>query len=305
MTGRWLSVRLEIDAEYADALSDAFAQLGAISVDLADARAGTPDESPVYGEPGEPPGGGWRHAAITVLLAAGCDPADLVRRASRAAGLPLAPPFQVDEVEEQDWVRLTQSQFDPIRVSERLWVTPTWHEPPVPGAVNLRLDPGLAFGTGSHPTTRLCLRWLDAVIRGGEHVLDYGSGSGILAIAALKLGAAGAVGVDIDSQAVAASRENARMNDVAARFHPAAEPNPFQAEIVVANILANPLKILAPSLAAAVVPGGRLALSGILRQQAPAVIDVYRPWIELSVWAEEDGWVCLAGTKPGQRARWP
>lgn len=302
MTGRWLSVKLEIDAGHAEALSDAFAGLGAISVDLADARAGTPDESPVYGEPGEPPGGGWRHAAITVLLAAGCDPADLVRQAARAAGLGAAPEFHVDEVEEQDWVRLTQSQFDPIRVSERLWVTPSWHEPPVPGAVNLRLDPGLAFGTGSHPTTLLCLRWLDAVIRGGEHVLDYGCGSGILAIAALKLGAAGAVGVDIDPQAVAASRENACMNEVAAQFYSAEEPKQFEAEIVVANILANPLKILAPSLAAAVLPGGRIALSGILRQQARDVIGAYRPWIELSVWGEEDGWVCLAGVKPGRKA---
>jgi ribosomal protein L11 methyltransferase len=201
-------------------------------------------------------------------------------------------------VSERDWVRETQSQFGPFQASPRLWVVPSWAALPPDALIPLRLDPGVAFGTGSHPTTRLCLHWLDATMRGGEHVLDYGCGSGILTIAAIKLGAARAVGVDIDPLALTASRENARLNRVAAEFHdPAHLPADFRADLVVANILARPLMLLAPVLVQALKPGGRLALAGILGEQAEAVAGAYRPALNLAVAAEEENWVLLAGEK--------
>jgi ribosomal protein L11 methyltransferase len=174
---------------------------------------------------------------------------------------------------------------------------PTWHAAPDPAAVNIALDPGLAFGTGSHPTTRLCLAWLDENLAGGERVLDYGCGSGILAIAAAKLGAAAVAGVDIDPQAIQAARDNAARNHIAAEFFlPGAAPD-FQADVVVANILTNPLKLLAPALAAACRPGGRIVLSGILSPQADDVASVYGQWFAMDERRDEDGWACLGGTR--------
>jgi ribosomal protein L11 methyltransferase len=174
---------------------------------------------------------------------------------------------------------------------------PSWHDPPVPGAVVVRLDPGVAFGTGSHPTTRLCLQWLRETVRGGEAVLDYGCGSGILAIAAARLGARAVVGTDIDPQAVAAARINGYANRVAARFElPHALP-PQPHDIVVANILTNPLLLLAPVLARAARAGGRIALSGILAPQADDVLEAYAPWFNIARWREAEGWVLLAGER--------
>jgi ribosomal protein L11 methyltransferase len=194
-------------------------------------------------------------------------------------------------------VRATQSQFKPVRVSRRLWVVPTWHTPPDPAAINLTIDPGLAFGTGTHPTTRLCLAWLDANLRGGESVLDYGCGSGILAIAALKLGAARAYGVDIDPAALLAARHNAMQNQVAAQFEAADRAAPEPVNIVLANILANPLKLLAPLLARATRAGGHLLLSGVLEPQAAEVGVVYQAWFDLDGEQHDEGWVLLHGIK--------
>jgi ribosomal protein L11 methyltransferase len=192
---------------------------------------------------------------------------------------------------------LTQSQFDPIRISERLWITPTWHESPDPSAVNLQLDPGLAFGTGSHPTTRLCLQWLDAHIKGGETVLDYGCGSGILAIAALKLGAGHTVGTDIDPQAIRSSLDNAQQNGVSADFYlPDALPA-GQHDVVVANILANPLRMLGELLASHVKTGGKIVLSGILAEQADELSAIYSTWFEMDAPVFDEGWTRLTGTK--------
>lgn len=194
-------------------------------------------------------------------------------------------------------MRLTQSQFDPIRISERLWITPTWHEAPEGGAVSLRLDPGLAFGTGSHPTTHLCLQWLDTNLAGGETVLDYGCGSGILAIAALKLGAAAATGVDIDPQALKASRDNAAQNGVQAAFYlPDGLPE-AQFDLVLANILANPLRLLAPMLAARTKNGGRIVLSGILSEQYEELAELYGKWFVLDEPVHDNGWVRISGVK--------
>jgi ribosomal protein L11 methyltransferase len=194
-------------------------------------------------------------------------------------------------------VRLTQAQFDPIRISERLWIVPTWHTPTDPSAINIALDPGLAFGTGSHPTTRLCLRWLDTNIQGGESLLDYGCGSGILAIAAMKLGACSAVGVDVDAQAVQSSRDNAIANQVLADFYLPDAASLTQYDVVVANILTNPLRALAPLLAEATRSGGRIVLSGILAEQADDVMRIYAQWFAMSPAIIEDGWVCLSGIK--------
>ena len=194
-------------------------------------------------------------------------------------------------------MQLTQSQFEPIRVSDRLWIVPSWHEAPDPAAIVLVLDPGMTFGIGSHPTTRLCLEWLERSVAPGCSILDYGCGSGILAIAAAKLGASRVLGVDIDIQAVDAAKCNAGNNGVCAEFVDSAQEIKGQFDIVVANILSNPLKALAPAICAHVRPGGKLALSGILSEQSAELIEIYAPYIALRVADEREGWVCLAGVK--------
>jgi ribosomal protein L11 methyltransferase len=294
----WLTLTADTDARHAEALSEALLELGALSVDLLDADADTPDEQAIFGEPGEPPPGVWQHNRISALFDPDADVSAILSAAALQAGLTSVPPHQIETLDDHDWVRLTQSQFDPIPISKRLWIVPTWHTPSDPNAINIALDPGLAFGTGSHPTTRLCLRWLDDHLQGGESVLDYGCGSGILAIAALKLGAASADGVDVDAQAIQASRDNAMANDVAqARFFlPDAAPS-AQYDVVVANILTNPLRLLAPLLAQATKTGGRIVLSGILETQAQDVMDIYAQWFRLDAPVFEDGWSCLSGVR--------
>ena len=293
----WLTLTVDADADDADGLSEALMELGALSVDVHDASAGTIGERPIFGEPDEPPPSLWAHNRITALFAPDVQIEELLHRAVQAAGLAKMPAYHVATLEDNDWVRLTQSQFEPIRISQRLWIVPTWHTPSDPSAINIVLDPGLAFGTGSHPTTQLCLRWLDNNLHQGESVLDYGCGSGILAIAALKLGAASAIGVDVDAQAIQASRDNAEANQVTAQFYLPDEAPKCQADIVVANILTNPLKLLAPLLAGSVRQGGRIALSGILSAQAEEVMQIYKQWFDLEPPIVEDGWVCLSGIK--------
>ena len=293
----WQSLRIRVDSKQAEPLSDALMEAGALSVSLEDADAGTVDETPLFGEPDYPTAELWAHSIAVVLLDADADAASILAAAAQQAGVPMPTDFSIESVAEQDWVRLTQSQFDPIPISPRLWIVPTWHDAPDSSAVNLKLDPGLAFGTGSHPITRLCLRWLDAHLAGGETLLDYGCGSGILAIAAARLGAARVDGVDIDEQAVSASRDNAALNDVTAHFCLPGELAPGQYDIVVANILTNPLKGMAPLLAGRVRPGGQLVLSGILAEQADEVMAVYRDWFVFDLPALDEGWVRLTGVK--------
>ena len=293
----WLTLTVTASASQADILSEALLELGALSVDVHDADADTPDEQAIFGEPGEPPPHLWPHNRVTALFAENAPVDAIMLEAAHAIGLAQPPAYRTDTLEDNDWVRLTQAQFSPIPISQRLWIVPTWHTPSDPAAINITLDPGLAVGTGSHPTTRLCLRWLDAHLQGGESVLDYGCGSGILAIAALKLGAASATGVDVDAQAVQASRDNAAANQVTAQFClPDAAPQQ-QADIVVANILTNPLKVLAPLLAVATRQGGQIVLSGILSEQAEDVMRVYAQWFDLKPPVMEDGWACLSGVK--------
>jgi ribosomal protein L11 methyltransferase len=293
----WQSIRITVNAKHAEALSNWLIELGALSVTLEDADAGTMDETPLFGEPEHPDVGLWNTCVVIALLEQDRDAAILLHAAADKAGLDNVPPFTAEQVSEQDWVKLTQSQFDPIPVSPRLWIVPTWHNAPDESAINVKLDPGLAFGTGSHPTTRLCLQWLDQHIRGGESVLDYGCGSGILAIAAYKLGARKVWGVDIDRQAVEAARYNAIQNDVVAEFYlPDIAPHE-QADIVVANILTNPLRAMASRLTSLVRPGGHLILSGILENQAHEVESVYLPGFDFEAAVFDEGWTRLAGIK--------
>jgi len=280
----------------AEPLSDALMAHGALSAAIEDAYAGTDGEQAIFGEPGIESEQIWHNSKILALFDEKADVAAIVAAAAEAVEIP-PPAHQIELLPEQDWVRLTQAQFDPIKISDRLWITPTWHDAPDAHAINLRLDPGLAFGTGSHPTTRLCLQWLDNNLKGGESVLDYGCGSGILTIAALKLGAGSAIGVDIDEQAIRASKDNAAQNNVDAQFYlPDGLPQ-GQFDVVVANILANPLRMLGEMLAARTKQGGRIVLSGLLDEQVEELSGIYSQWFDIEPAEIEEGWARLSGVK--------
>ena len=296
----WVSARIIADAQQAEALGDALMEAGALSVIVEDADAGTPAETPQYGEPGMETHTVWNRSVLSALFAADQEVRDIV--AACAAELGVEAALTIEEVPETDWVRATQAQFDPIPIAGPLWIVPTWHTPPEPDAINLVLDPGLAFGTGSHPTTRMCLQWLVRERPTGA-VLDYGCGSGILAIAAAKLGAGQVVGVDIDPQAVRSAHDNADANGVTAAFFDASDtlPSPYDKQkydVVLANILANPLRILAPALTARLKPGASLVLAGLLAEQAEELIGIYSPWLTLRVADTQEGWSLLIGNAP-------
>jgi ribosomal protein L11 methyltransferase len=302
-------IRIETDSAHAEALSDALMEAGALSASIEDANGAAFAENDAHASSArelvvDEPGIAmplWSNCAVLALFDANAPVRSLVRRARVALRLDTDIQYSVRSVSDQDWVRNTQSQFPPIRISERLWVVPSWHAPPQADAINLLLDPGQAFGTGSHSTTRLCLQWLDENLRSEASVLDYGCGSGILAIAAAKLGARRVVGVDIDARAVETAIANAQRNAVHAQFVradvPLDESPQARFDVTVANILANPLKVLAPLIARATRPGGAIVLSGILREQAQDVIASYAPWGALDVFRREEEWVCLAGAR--------
>lgn len=291
----------------AETWSDALIEAGALAVSVEDADSDTEHEQALFGEPGlEPEIQAWQRNRIVALLPDGQDPAQIVAVLDGLGDSRHAcADWSVREVPDEDWVRLTQSQFGPIVVGQKIWIVPSWHRdtegvPPLEsddGIVRIELDPGLAFGTGSHPTTHLCLQWLADHVRDGDTVLDYGCGSGILAIAARMLGAGRVHAVDIDEQAVLATAQNAMANRVQVEAWLPDDLPDGTSQIVVANILSNPLKVLAPMLAARVGPGGSLVLSGVLERQADEVAAAYAPWLALGVWRVRDGWVCLAGHK--------
>ncbi len=286
---------VSLPAGQADEFADALLASGALAASIEQDRSGGQAEHALFGEPDHPEPGLWPDCLIDALLPIEADAATLVRAASQHCALANAPAWTEDIVADQDWVRATQSQFDPIHIAEGLWIVPTWHQPPETSAINIRLDPGQAFGTGSHPTTRLCLQWL-AEHRPQGRVLDYGCGSGILAIAARLLGASAAVGVDLDPAAVQTALDNAQANGVTATF---GLPDLPEAEglfdVVIANILTRPLILLAPLLIGRLRPGGCLVLSGILDRQAAEVIDAYGPGLAMSHYGVPGEWVCLAG----------
>jgi ribosomal protein L11 methyltransferase len=298
----WTEIVIEVALDHAEALSEALMDAGALSVSVEDADEGTDAEKPLFGEPGmEPKEAAWEHSRVVALTDVDADQAAIVAAAAEAARLPSVPKFTTRKVEDEDWVRLTQSQFEPIHIGKNIWVVPSWHEVPDASALVLELDPGLAFGTGSHPTTRLCMEWLEAHPAPGKSVLDYGCGSGILAMVARKLGSTPVAGVDIDPQAIESARDNAERNAVAdiEYFVPDDFAQSAFAEqrfdVVVANILSSPLKLMAPMLSGRVADGGSLILSGVLARQAEEVAAAYAPFIKMGVWAELDGWVALHG----------
>lgn len=290
----WLQVRLAITPDQAAALEDQLLELGAVSVTFMDA-----EDQPIF-EPDLGTTPLWSNTHLLALFEDGTDGDAVLAHLKLLRGGEL-PESQVERIEDQDWERSWMDNFQPMRFGQRLWIVPSWHEAPEPEAVNLLLDPGLAFGTGTHPTTALCLRWLDALADAGElqgqAVLDVGCGSGILALAALKLGAASAMGVDNDPQALTATADNAARNGVAiAAFLPEQAPQAAY-PVVVANILASALDALAETLAARTAPGGRLAMSGILAGQEEALLARFAPWFDALQVAREDDWVRLDGIR--------
>ncbi len=289
----WLQIRLAITPDQAEALEDQLLDLGAVSVTFMDA-----EDQPIF-EPDLNTTPLWSHTHLLALFEADTDPDSLLAHLQLLRGGEL-PELQVEVIEDQDWERSWMDNFQPMRFGRRLWIVPSWHAAPEPNAVNLLLDPGLAFGTGTHPTTALCLEWLDAQPLQDQCLLDFGCGSGILAIAGLLLGAEHAVGTDIDTQALDASRDNAERNGIAAERFALYLPEQLPekaADVVVANILAGPLVSLAPRITALVKPGGRLALSGILAEQAEEVRAAYSDAFELDPTADKDGWVRISGVR--------
>ena len=292
----WLSLKIAAQDNTADLISDTLMEQGALSAIIEDANADTLDEQPIFGEPGDPPPGIWQQNLVSALFDEGVDVQKVMADLSRLTKLPSLH-YTTEVIQEQDWVRATQSQFDPIKITDNLWIVPTWHSAPNANAINIVLDPGLAFGTGSHPTTHLCLAWLSQIVKKDQSVLDYGCGSGILAIAAKKLGASKVVGTDIDAQAIQASLYNAEQNAVQASFYHANDYQTEEYDIIVANILSSALSVLAPALAKSCKSGGKIALSGILKEQAEAVSAIYAPWFDMQAPVYMDAWVLLTGSK--------
>ncbi|WP_445380599.1 50S ribosomal protein L11 methyltransferase [Pseudomonas syringae] len=289
----WLQVRLAISPEQAETYEDALLEVGAVSVTFMDA-----EDQPIF-EPELNTTPLWVHTHLLALFEADTNAEMALAHLSLLTGEEL-PEHSAEVIEDQDWERSWMDNFQPMCFGKRLWIVPSWHAAPQPDAVNLLLDPGLAFGTGTHPTTALCLEWLDGQDLEGCNVLDFGCGSGILAIAALLLGAEQAVGTDIDVQALEASRDNAGRNNIAAERFPLYLPEDLphqQADVLVANILAGPLVSLAPQLATLIRAGGRLALSGILAEQGEDVAAAYADSFDLDPIANRDGWVRITGRR--------
>ena len=288
-------LRLQCPQDQVEQISDALMALDALSVSVEDADAHTEQEQALFGEPGmPPPAAGWLRSQVVALFeteTAALDAGQLISLQDFFAECSL---LGIHAVQEQDWVRLTQSQFEPVPITDEFWVVPSWHQPPAQARWVLRLDPGLAFGTGTHPTTRMCLRWIAMHPPHDQRVLDYGCGSGILAIGAAMMGAAHVDAVDIDADAVKATLSNATDNQV--RVHTGL-PDMAQGKyaLVLANILAAPLKVLAPLLCAHVQKEGQLLLAGILERQVPEIQAAYQAYLTLQVADRQDGWVLMHG----------
>ncbi|ENC6434762.1 50S ribosomal protein L11 methyltransferase [Aeromonas veronii] len=290
----WIQIRINATAKTADKVSNMLLGRGAQAVTFMDAK-----DVPVYEPmPGETPL--WGETEVMGLFDAETDPTPTIAFFQQIFGENVG--YKVEQLEDKDWVREWMDHFHPMQFGERLWICPSWRDVPNPDAVNVMLDPGLAFGTGTHPTTALCLQWLDGLDLTGKTVVDFGCGSGILGIAALKLGAARVIGIDIDPQAIQASRDNAARNGVADHIElylPADQPQDVEADVVVANILAGPLRELAPLIAGHGKPGSLMALSGVLESQAPELETIYGQWFEMDPTAVKEEWCRLSGRKHG------
>lgn len=288
-------LKIKVDSEKADLLGDAFFAEDALSVSVEDQFEGTEFEEPIFNEPGMEVEKLWQHSLLVVLLTEDCDIDQIVSNVQKKTKLNFD--YEIENIDDQDWVRLTQSQFEPIKITNKLFIVPSWHELPVADATGIILDPGLAFGTGSHPTTFLCLEWLAKNVSATDNLLDYGCGSGILAITAAKLGAKSVVGVDIDKQAIESSLYNAEVNQTQVNFFLPDKFKPTTYDIVIANILSNPLRMLASALSGYVCKGGKIVLSGILDSQIEEMSSIYQEWFDMQVYKVMEGWVCLEGIK--------
>lgn len=290
----WIQIKINSTGENAEPLSDALIDVGAVSVTFQDTH-----DNPVYEPlPGETRL--WGDTDVIGLFDAETEMDDVVSELSQHPLLGSNFHHKIEQIEDKDWEREWMDNFHPMRFGERLWICPSWRDVPDPNAVNVMLDPGLAFGTGTHPTTSLCLTWLDGLDLQGKTVIDFGCGSGILAIAALKLGAAQAIGIDIDPQAIQASRDNAERNGVSDRlslYLPHQQPENLQADVVVANILAGPLRELAPLISVLPKAGGHLGLSGVLASQAEGVREAYVERFTLDPVAEKEEWCRITGVR--------
>jgi len=287
----WLQLRVAVTPQQAACLEQALADLGALSVTLMDAA-----DQPIF-EPDLGTTPLWQHSQLLALFEEDTDQA-LLQQQLQQLDKNLKPQFE--HLPDQDWQRHCMDSFQPLKIGKKLWIVPSWHQPPEPEALNLLLDPGLAFGTGSHPTTALCLQWLEAAELEGRRVLDFGCGSGILALAALRLGAGEVMATDIDPQALEATRDNAERNDLNTECLKLYLPEQLPAEpvdVLIANILAAPLQQLAGQFAQFLPSGGKIALSGILGEQAEAVLNAYSQDFEMASPVEQDGWILLCGLK--------
>ncbi|MDD7569031.1 MAG: 50S ribosomal protein L11 methyltransferase [[Actinobacillus] rossii] len=288
----WIQIRLNSTNERAEAISDFLEELGSVSVTFMDSQD-TPIFEPLPGETRL-----WGNTDVIALFDAETDMAPILTALQGSHLLEQGFAYKIEQIEDKDWEREWMDNFHPMKFGKRLWICPSWREIPEPDAVNVMLDPGLAFGTGTHPTTALCLEWLDSLDLEGKTVIDFGCGSGILAIAALKLGAKSAVGIDIDPQAILASRNNAEANGVADRlqlFLSDDKPADLKADVVVANILAGPLKELYPIISQLPKAQGNLGLSGILASQAQSVCEAYAQTFELEPVVEREEWCRITG----------
>ncbi|EHU0375978.1 50S ribosomal protein L11 methyltransferase [Vibrio cholerae] len=293
----WIQIKLNATNDNAEAIGDMLMEeTGAVSVTFLDAKD-TPVFEPLPGETRL-----WGDTDVVALYEADMDTSLILQQIKASNMLAEGFAHKVEQVEDKDWEREWMDNFHPMQFGRRLWICPSWREVPDPQAVNVMLDPGLAFGTGTHPTTALCLEWLDNLNLSGKTVIDFGCGSGILAIAAIKLGAAKVIGIDIDPQALLASKDNAARNGVEDQIEvylPKDQPEGLVADVVVANILAGPLRELSPIIKGLLKPGGQLAMSGILDTQAESVAEFYRDDLELDPIAEKSEWCRISGRKLG------
>jgi len=292
----WTNLLVQTKKKEVDSISDFLLELGAISTSIQDSNLNQNNEELIFGEPNNQSQQFWENNTVQALFENSID-IEIIKAALMAKFDTPKNFIEASNIQDQDWVKLTQSQFSPIKIHDKLWIIPTWHEIQDKKALNLILDPGLAFGTGTHPTTHLCLLWLLDNVNKDVTVLDYGCGSGILGIAAKKIGAKKVFGVDIDDQAIKSSRDNAEINNVEIFWNNTEIKVDYGTDLVVANILSSALSVLAPALAGHCNPNGKIALSGILQSQEKELKKIYSQWFDLQPTNYKDGWVLISGIK--------
>jgi len=292
----WTNLLVQTNKKEVDSISDFLLELGAISTSIQDSNLNQNNEELIFGEPNNQSQQFWENNTVQALFENSID-IEIIKAALMAKFDTPKNFIEASNIQDQDWVKLTQSQFSPIKIHDKLWIIPTWHEIQDKKALNLILDPGLAFGTGTHPTTHLCLLWLLDNVNKDVTVLDYGCGSGILGIAAKKIGAKKVFGVDIDDQAIKSSRDNAKINNVEIFWNNTEIKVDYRTDLVVANILSSALSVLAPALAGHCKPNGKIALSGILQSQEKDLKKIYSQWFDFQPSHYKDGWVLISGIK--------